>query len=79
MKDVDAKVTALGSSLDAVTKLITDSPEHPVDPQQLAAALEGKLVADLVPAVTEAVTRPAGTDTADEVRRMLVARLGTST
>ena len=75
MKDLDAKVAALGSSLDAVTKLITDSSAHPVDPQQLAAALEGKLVAELVPAVTEAVTSAAGVETADEVRRMLVERL----
>ncbi|GLY37741.1 hypothetical protein Amsp01_037650 [Amycolatopsis sp. NBRC 101858] len=75
IKDLDAKVAALGSSLDAVTKLITDSSAHPVDPQQLAAALEGKLVAELVPAVTEAVTSAAGAETADEVRRMLVERL----
>lgn len=75
IKDLDAKVTALGSSLGAVTKLLTDSSAHPVDTQQLAAALEGKLVAELVPAVTEAVTRAAGTETADEVRRMLVERL----
>jgi GH25 family lysozyme M1 (1,4-beta-N-acetylmuramidase) len=75
IKDLDAKVAALGSSLDAVTKLITDSSAHPVDPQQLATALEGKLVAELVPAVTEAVTGAAGAETADEVRRMLVERL----
>jgi hypothetical protein len=78
IKDMDAKLTALGSSLDAVTKLITDNPAHPVDASQLAAALEGKLIADLVPAVTEAVTNAAGTETADEVRKMLVERLGTA-
>jgi hypothetical protein len=77
IKDLDAKITALGSSLDAVTKLITDSSAHPVDADQLAAALEGKLVAELVPAVIEAVTRAAGTETADEVRKMLVDRLST--
>ncbi|MFJ9783090.1 glycoside hydrolase family 25 protein [Amycolatopsis sp. NPDC101161] len=76
IKDMDAKITALGSSLDAVTKLITDSPANPVDSERLAAALEGKLVAELVPAVTEAVTQAAGAETADEVRRMLVGRLG---
>lgn len=78
IKDMDAKLTALGSSLDAVTKLITDSPEHPVDAQELADALEGKLVADLVPAVTQAVATAAGGEIADEVRKMLVERLGTS-
>jgi len=76
MKDMDAKLTALGTSLDAVTKLIIDSAAHPVDAQQLAVALEGKLVADLVPAVTQAVTQAAGAETADQVRKMLVARLG---
>ncbi|HKN52630.1 MAG TPA: GH25 family lysozyme [Amycolatopsis sp.] len=75
MKDMDAKITALGRSLDAVTKLITDSANNPVDEQQLATALEGKLVADLVPAVTQAVTQAAGAETADEVRKMLVDRL----
>ncbi|GAB3158230.1 hypothetical protein GCM10027258_69070 [Amycolatopsis stemonae] len=75
IKDMDAKITALGSSLDAVTKLITDSSAHPVDPQQLAEALDGKLIADLVPAVTQAVTQAAGAETADEVRQMLVQRL----
>jgi lysozyme len=75
IKDMDAKITALGSSLDAVTKLITDSSAHPVDAEQLAEALEGKLVADLVPAVTQAVAQAAGTETADEVRKMLVDRL----
>jgi len=78
IKDMDAKITALGSSLDAVTKLITDSSAHPVDAQQLAAALEGKLVADLVPAVTQAVAQAAGAETADEVRKMLVDRLESS-
>jgi lysozyme len=78
IKDLDAKVAALGSSLDAVTKLITDSSAHPVDAGQLAAALEGKLVAELVPAVTQAVTEAAGAETADEVRKMLVDRLGTA-
>ena len=73
--DVLAKITALGRSLDAVTKLITDSANNPVDEQQLATALEGKLVADLVPAVTQAVTQAAGAETADEVRKMLVDRL----
>lgn len=77
IKDMDAKLTALGSSLNAVTKLVTDSAAHPVDAQQLAAALEGKLVADLVPAVTQAVTQAAGAETADEVRKMLLERLGT--
>ncbi|MCR6485068.1 hypothetical protein M8542_19760 [Amycolatopsis sp. OK19-0408] len=76
LKDMDAKITALGSSLDAVTKLITDSAAHPVDARQLADALEGKLVADLVPAVTGAVAEAAGAETADEVRKMLVERLG---
>jgi lysozyme len=78
IKDMDAKLSALGTSLDAVTKLITDSEAHPVDAQQLASALEGKLVADLVPAVTQAVTQAAGAETADEVRKMLVARLETA-
>ena len=78
MKDMDAKIAALVSSLDAVTKLITDSSAHPVDEQQLATALEGKLVADVVPAVTEAVSKAAGTETADEVRKMLVERLAAS-
>ena len=78
IKDMDAKLTALGSSLDAVTKLITDSSAHPVDAQQLADALEGKLVADLVPAVTQAVSQAAGAEAADEVRKMLVDRLATS-
>ena len=78
IKDMDAKLTALGSSLDAVTKLITDSSAHPVDAQQLAAALEGKLVADLVPAVTQAVGEAAGAETADEIRKMLVGRLASS-
>jgi GH25 family lysozyme M1 (1,4-beta-N-acetylmuramidase) len=78
IKDMDAKITALGSSLDAVTKLITDSSAHPVDAEQLAAALEGKLVADLVPAITRAVAEAAGAETADEVRKMLVDRLAPS-
>ncbi|MEV4053048.1 GH25 family lysozyme [Amycolatopsis sp. NPDC049688] len=77
VKDMDAKLGALGTALATVTKLLTDSAAHPVDADQLAAALEGKLLAELVPAVTQAVTQAAGEDTADEVRKMLVARLGT--
>ncbi|MFJ1765079.1 GH25 family lysozyme [Amycolatopsis sp. NPDC088138] len=76
VKDMDAKLTGLGTSLGAVTKLLTDSAAHPVDAQQLADALEGKLVADLVPAVTQAVAQAAGEEAADEVRKMLVAKLG---
>ncbi|MEV4052779.1 GH25 family lysozyme [Amycolatopsis sp. NPDC049688] len=77
IKDMDAKLSALGAALDSVTKLITDSATHPVDAQQLAGALQGKLVAELVPAVTQAVTQAAGAETADEVRQMLVERLVT--
>lgn len=78
VKDLDAKLAGLSTSLANVTKLLTDSAAHPVDAEQLAAALEGKLLAELVPAVTAAVTQASGEEAADEVRKMLVARLGTS-
>lgn len=78
VKDMDAKLTGLNASLASVAKLITDSDAHPVDADQLATALEGKLLAELVPAVTEAVTQASGEEAADEVRKMLVARLGAS-
>lgn len=76
VKDMDAKLGGLATSLAAVTKLITDGDAHPVDAEQLATALEGKLLAELVPAVTQAVTQAAGEEAADEVRKMLVAKLG---
>ncbi len=80
IKDMDAKLAALGASLAAVTKLLTDGSTHPVDAEQLATALEGKLVADLVPAITaelgKALPTEQATEIADAVRQMLVSRLG---
>jgi lysozyme len=70
IKDMDAKISALSTSLAAVTKLITDNQANEVTNESLAAALQTTLTAEIGPIVREEITRTLGADKAQEADKI---------
>jgi len=80
MKDMDAKLNSLSTSLAAVTKLITENQANDVTAESVAAALQTTLTAQIGPIVREELTRVLGADKAqqaDQISDAVLAKVAT--